>query len=116
MKSRIILAAIVIAGLGGPAFAHAFLQHASPAAGDTLAAAPTQITLPFTEQLEPSLSGASLTDANGRDMSVAPAKVEGTTIILKPKPLAPGDYHVAWHAVSIDAHRTEGNYSFTVKP
>ncbi len=116
MKSPILLAAILVAGLGGPAFAHAFLQHASPAAGDTLASAPKEITLPFTKPLELSLSGASLTDASGRDMSTGPAMVKGSSITLTPKPLAAGTYHVTWHAVSIDAHRTEGNYSFTVKP
>ena len=116
MKSRIILVAIVVAGFASPAFAHAFLQHASPAAGDTLATAPQEITLPFSEQLEPSLSGASLTDASGHDMSSAPAMVKGASITLTPKPLAAGTYHVAWHAVSVDSHRTEGNYSFTVKP
>ena len=30
--------------------------------------------------------------------------------------LAPGTYRVAWHAVSVDTPRTEGAYSFTVKP
>jgi methionine-rich copper-binding protein CopC len=31
-------------------------------------------------------------------------------------PLKPGLYHVTWHAVSVDSHRTEGGYTFTVTP
>jgi methionine-rich copper-binding protein CopC len=30
--------------------------------------------------------------------------------------LAPGTYRVAWHVVSVDTHRTEGAYTFAVKP
>jgi hypothetical protein len=32
------------------------------------------------------------------------------------KPLKPGIYHVRWHALSIDTHRTEGAFAFTVAP
>jgi methionine-rich copper-binding protein CopC len=32
------------------------------------------------------------------------------------KALRPGTYRVSWHAVSIDTHRTEGAFTFTVKP
>jgi hypothetical protein len=32
------------------------------------------------------------------------------------KPLMPGVYQVHWHVISVDTHRTEGNFSFTVAP
>jgi methionine-rich copper-binding protein CopC len=28
--------------------------------------------------------------------------------------LKPGSYTVTWHVLSVDTHRTEGSYSFTV--
>ena len=31
-------------------------------------------------------------------------------------PLPPGAYTVEWHAVSVDTHRTEGRFGFTVGP
>jgi len=31
-------------------------------------------------------------------------------------PLPPGLYKVTWHAVSVDTHRTQGDFSFSVKP
>jgi hypothetical protein len=31
------------------------------------------------------------------------------------KKLPPGTYKVRWHAVSVDTHATDGDFSFTVK-
>lgn len=116
MTSRTFIAAVLVLGFAPPAFAHAFLQHASPGAGETLASAPKEIGLSYTEQLEPSFSGVTVTDADGHDVEAAPAAVSGPSISVALKPLGPGTYHVTWHAVSLDTHRTEGAYSFTVKP
>ena len=30
-------------------------------------------------------------------------------------PLTPGSYTVKWHVVSVDGHKTEGSYRFSVK-
>ena len=30
------------------------------------------------------------------------------------RPLPPGTYKVNWHVLSVDTHKTEGSYSFTV--
>jgi hypothetical protein len=32
------------------------------------------------------------------------------------QPLKPGVYKVIWHAVSVDTHKTQGSFQFTVKP
>lgn len=47
-----------------PAGAHARLDHASPAAGSTVSS-PSEVTLYFTEQLEPKFSGAEVRNADG---------------------------------------------------
>jgi methionine-rich copper-binding protein CopC len=49
---RGLVLAAALAGAGA-AYAHAHLDRASPAAGATLAVAPTEVTLHFTQQLEP---------------------------------------------------------------
>ena len=110
------LACLAIVGFASPAFAHAFLEHAAPAAGETLASAPRQVVLAFSEQLEPAFSGVIVTDSAGGDVEAGHAIVAGASMIMALKPLAPGRYRVIWHAVSVDTHRTEGAYSFTVKP
>ena len=54
---RIILTTIaLIFATAGSAFAHAHLDHASPAVGSTVAQAPKEVVLWFTNQLEPAFS------------------------------------------------------------
>jgi hypothetical protein len=97
-----------------PAFAHAMLEHATPSAGSTVTA-PKEVVLQYSESLEPTFSTAEVHGADGASASDK-AEVKDTTMRVKLKPLAPGRYTVIWHAVSVDTHRTAGQYSFTVKP
>jgi methionine-rich copper-binding protein CopC len=115
MKRTLLLAA-AMAGLCGPAMAHAFLEKASPAAGENLRAGPAQVALHFSEPLEPAFSGVLVTDMDGRNMNGGPLAVNGTEMDLPLKKLPPGRYRVSWHAVSIDTHRTAGKYNFLVLP
>jgi methionine-rich copper-binding protein CopC len=114
MNGRIVLA-LAIACLATPAFAHAFLKHADPGAGATLAAAPKRVALAFSEKLKPVSSGVAITDAAGRNVESKPVVITANAMVAPLGPLAPGTYRVAWHAVSLDDHRTEGAYSFTVR-
>ena len=99
----------------GPAFAHAMLQKSLPAAGARLKS-PRHVTLTFSEALEPAFSGAILLDADGRNVTGAPVKIDGPVITITPGHLDPGVYRVNWHSVGHDTHRLEGEFSFTVKP
>lgn len=108
--------AAVLAGLAGPALAHAFLEKASPAAGANLRA-PARIELHFSEALEPAFSDIAVTDMAGKEWSAGAATVvNGTELDLPLKALPPGRYRVTWHAVSVDTHRTQGKYNFLVLP
>lgn len=114
MKTPILLATAALAALAGPAWAHAFLEHASPGAGASDATAPKAVDLSFSEALDPKASGVTVTNAAGQDMEAAQAEIKGASMRVALKPLKPGSYHVSWHAVSMDTHRTEGSYSFTI--
>jgi methionine-rich copper-binding protein CopC len=57
----LVIAAVLAAAAA--AHAHAHLDRASPAAGATLAVAPTEVTLHFTQQLEPKFSTIVVRDA-----------------------------------------------------
>ena len=61
---------MIAAALAGAAaaYAHAHLDRANPAAGATLAAAPTEVTLHFTQQLEPKFSTIVVRDAAGKQV------------------------------------------------
>lgn len=96
-----------------PAFAHAMLEHAYPSAG-AVTRGPGEIRLEFSEELEPAFSGVMVTDSSGHSAGAAMPEISGTTMVIKLRALSPGEYRVEWHAVSVDTHRTEGSYSFTV--
>ena len=116
MNTRLLLAALAMTGFAAPAMAHAFLQHASPGAGATLAVPPKEVVLEFSESLEAAFSGVDVIDVTGRDIEAAPAVISGASMRVSLKTLAPGRYHVRWHAVSVDTHRTAGAYDITIKP
>jgi copper resistance protein C len=103
----------------GAAQAHAFLRHASPAVGSTLSASPPEMTLDYTEAIEPRFSGVDVLDAQGQhvdagDLHAAPDNAKRLVIGLKK--LGPGAYTVKWHVVSVDTHHTEGTFTFSVQP
>jgi methionine-rich copper-binding protein CopC len=116
MKAHFILTSLTIACGASPALAHAFLQHSKPGAGAMLKPAPSRVALSFSEQLEPIFSGVAVTDSSGRNVEAGSVVIRGNSMVAPLRSLAPGKYRVVWHAVSIDAHRTEGAYSFAVKP
>lgn len=57
MRTTIVIVTLLLVILGnGPARAHAFLDHASPLVGSTVPTAPHEVSLSFTQNLEPSFS------------------------------------------------------------
>jgi methionine-rich copper-binding protein CopC len=111
-----LLLAIVALSLPATAAAHAMLEHAEPSAGAQLSASPRQLRLDFSEPLEPAFSGVSITDSAGHSVANGAPAISGTNMTVSLKSVAPGEYRVQWHAVSVDTHRTEGSYSFTMGP
>jgi len=98
------------------ALAHAMLEQASPAAGAVVHGTPKRVTLSFSEALEPAFSNIAVNDVAGHDVAAAPSSVSGTKMEVALRPLRPGSYRVTWHALSVDTHRTQGAFSFTVAP
>ncbi|MBV8096302.1 MAG: copper homeostasis periplasmic binding protein CopC [Acetobacteraceae bacterium] len=101
------------------ALAHAFLESAQPRVGDTVKSSPSQILLTFTEDVEPAFSKVVVRDANGARVDTGqmhPAPDSAKELIVPLKPISPGTYRVEWHVTSIDTHKTEGSYTFTVAP
>jgi len=116
MRSLIIAIAASLA-LTAPASAHAFLDHAEPPVGSTMDKAPAQLSLWFTEDLEPAFSGVTVTDAHGHAVGAGKAHVDAQNrrlIHVPLKALGPGTYRVKWHVLSTDTHRTQGSYTLTV--
>jgi copper resistance protein C len=110
----ILLASLTLALLPQAASAHAHLDHSVPAVGSTVTPAPQDITLTFTQNLEPAFSGVEVDDASGARVDQGEAKISSNTMQIGLKPLMPGNYTVHWHAVSVDTHKTQGDFSFSV--
>jgi methionine-rich copper-binding protein CopC len=100
------------------ASAHAHLRSASPPVDSTVAA-PKAVEITFTEGVEPKFSSIVVKDAKGQQVDtgdVHPASTDGLKLAVGLKPLAPGAYTVVWHATSVDTHKTDGHFVFTVHP
>ncbi len=114
-NARIALAALLLMPLAAPAArAHAHLDHANPMVGATVPTAPAEVALWFTENLEPAFSSVEVTDPSGARVDQGKAAVSGNTMQIGLKAVGPGTYRVHWHALSVDTHTTEGNFTFHV--
>jgi methionine-rich copper-binding protein CopC len=111
---RIAFASAVALASSGAALAHATLHHASPEAGSTVSSSPHEVTLTFTDTLEAAFSSADVTDSNGARVDEGKPQVNGNMIRISLKTLSAGSYRVHWRVVSVDTHRTEGNFTFRV--
>ncbi len=114
---RAALAALIALAPAAPARAHAFLADATPAVGSTVAAAPSAVTIHFTEELEPAFSTIAVTDAAGHRDDRGSLQVVGgdaARVAVGLRATGPGAYTVEWHATAVDTHRTQGRFTFTV--
>jgi methionine-rich copper-binding protein CopC len=114
------LAALLIAAAQtAPAFAHAELETAVPAI-DSATAAPTELRLGFSEELELVFTTVAVTGADGAMIPTGTLALDpaDSKILIVPlsAPLAGGAVHVDWKAVAVDGHKSEGSYNFTVTP
>ena len=101
------------------ALAHAHLKSETPAANSAVAS-PQELTLKFSEGLEIKFTTLRLKGPDGKLVGVGTTTLipnDNTTLVVPlTAPLKAGKYTVDWHAVSTDSHKTQGTYSFTIKP
>ncbi|HHT0302083.1 TPA: CopC domain-containing protein YobA [Raoultella planticola] len=101
------------------ALAHAHLQQQTPAADSTVTGSPESLTLSFSEGIETAFSAVTLTGPQQK--AVATGKLarsdsnKAQLIVPLTQPLSAGEYTVDWHVVSVDGHKTKGQYHFSVK-
>ena len=100
-----------------PVLAHALLERASPPVGSELAEPPRQLTLTFTESVEPLFSTVELRTASGAGLPIGKPHVaaDNRQLLADLPVLKAGEYTVVWHVTSVDTHKTEGSFRFTVR-
>ena len=116
---RSILAAAFLLATAGSVFAHAHYRSSTPADGGTVAASPPELSVTYTEGVEPRFSTIEVQDAAGKrvdkgDAHTVPGDNKVFSVGLPALP--PGAYKVIWHVTAVDTHKTEGTFGFTVKP
>jgi copper resistance protein C len=117
MKRALVLFSFLVLGGVGRLEAHAFLQHAEPGVGSTVASSPKEVKIQFTEAVEPALSKIHVFAASGKEVDKGDVHVDSSDqALLKVSlpPLGPGTYRVAWRVVSVDTHVTSGTFNFQI--
>jgi methionine-rich copper-binding protein CopC len=80
--------------------------------------APTEVSIVFSEDLEPKFSTLELQDSTGAVVSKVPSLADpkdAKHLTLALPTLTPGVYTVSWVSVATDGHKLAGKYSFNVK-
>jgi methionine-rich copper-binding protein CopC len=118
-RSNMVFVASALLSLGAAtaALAHAQLVRAVPAAGSALHAAPSEVTLRFSEKLEPAFSSVVVRDSAGKQVDRGDDKVDKrdrVVIRVSLPSLEPGVYKVEWKAVAADTHKVSGDFTFKV--
>lgn len=110
--------ALASIALAGQAFAHAHLKSSEPA-DKAAVASPAELDLTFTEELNMTFSGITVTGPDKKEIKLGEGMLmEGNKALMVPvsDKLAPGSYTVEWHVLSTDGHKSNGTFSFTVTP
>jgi methionine-rich copper-binding protein CopC len=121
VKARSIRAAAAAVLILTPlsAFAHAHLDHTSPAVGSTVAKPPKEVIIWFTEALEPRFSSIEVRDTKGASVIDGKAALDPSNsaeLRVPLKALPSGTYTVTWRVLSVDTHRTQGSFTFSIAP
>ena len=112
-KFSLVAFFLISVGFATTVQAHAMLDHASPPVGGTVGSSPGQVTLYFTQQLEPKFSGAEVRNASGARVDKGKS-ISGNVMRIGVGSLPAGAYTVTWHVLSVDTHTTQGSFGFHV--
>ncbi|KRP43490.1 hypothetical protein SAMN04490190_0336 [Pseudomonas libanensis] len=117
IKKALTIVTLLASLLGASAaFAHAHLKSAEPAP-DSSVASPKALRLTFTEGVEATFTKVSLSK-DGTEVAIkglqTPDADKKVLVVTPAAPLAAGTYKVVWNAVSVDTHKSNGEYSFKV--
>jgi copper resistance protein C len=117
--NRIFALAAAVWLISQAAFAHAYPERTSPPGNSNLPAAPTAVTITFTEGVEPGYSTIEVQDSHGVQVDKSdlhPIGSTGRQLSVSLATLPAGSYTVIWHVTSVDTHKTEGRFTFRISP
>ncbi len=109
-----VIVPVLLVLVMGEAVAHAFLDHAEPRVGNKVATPPREVTLWFTQKLEPAFSSMTVTNTAGQRVDTGKPRVSGNQMSVSVRSGGAGTYRVNWRVLSVDTHTTDGNFTFQV--
>src|SRR5437763_5966713 len=113
MTAALALAGMAMLAVAAPAFAHAELVSSNPAKNASLAAAPKEITLTFSEPVSP--QSIAVTGPEGAQWTVGQMTVTGAVVIAPLKANGPaGQYALTYKVKSEDGDDQTGTVAFTM--
>ncbi len=119
MYKKMLIAAL-LAAAPHLVLAHAHAGASSPAKDAVIKTTPPTVSLTVTEGLESAFSSLTLVDASGNPVQTEKSKLspgdDKTMVLPIGRQLPAGVYTVKWQALSKDGHKTQGSWSFTIKP
>lgn len=116
--ARVLFPLLWVALLAAQVWAHAFPMRSEPRVGSEVKEPPSQVKVWFDGDLEPAFSTLKVIGPDGKEVDANDAKVdekEHNVLSVSVPKLPPGKYRVKWEAVAMDTHRTEGDFTFTIK-
>jgi copper resistance protein C len=97
MRGRLAMISLLLLAAGtAAAQAHAMLDHASPLVGSTVAAAPREVSLSFSQGIDQASSGVEVSSDAGARVDQGKPQIGGSTMRVALKPLTPGNLPSAW--------------------
>ena len=115
----VLVAAAASLTLPATAWAHAALLQTTPVASRVVNVPPNQVSLRYSEPVEPRFAIVSVTDAGGHKVTAGPPRrspVDADTLLVPLKKLRQGWYLVYWRVISVDGHPVRGAFTFAVGP
>lgn len=98
-----------------PAHAHDQVVSASPAEGESLEVAPTEVRIEYTDDLLAQGFILNVTDGDGVDVTDGDAALDGRVVTRALSADLPrGQYTVVWRVVSADGHPISDSYRFAI--
>jgi copper transport protein len=111
-----VTAALVLPAV---ASAHASLLRTTPSASVVVNTPPKELTLTYSEPVEPRFATISVTDPDANQETTARPSRSPTnpdTLVAPLRPLGQGWYLVYWRVISADGHPVRGAFTFAVGP
>ncbi|MFC5137469.1 copper resistance protein CopC [Actinomycetospora rhizophila] len=108
-----LLALSALLFTAGTASAHDVVTGSDPADGSTVATAPTQVSVTFSDEPQGQLSTLTVVGPDGTHHEQGQAATQGNVVSVPVGPLPQaGTYEVGYRIISSDGHPTSGSVSF----